>query len=65
MVGAPSNANSSCRPNIEIVFTTTPQALLDGIHKKHQVYLGYHDNSTQADNLAKVIQLCDGLFKRD
>src|SRR5579872_7215266 len=24
MAGAPLNANASCRPNIEIVFTTTP-----------------------------------------
>src|SRR5262245_16227007 len=28
-VGAPINTAPDCRPNIEIVFTTTPQALLD------------------------------------
>jgi hypothetical protein len=37
-----------------LLFTTTPQALLDGVRKNHQVYLGYHDNSTQAETLAKV-----------
>src|SRR4051812_39239422 len=29
MVGAPVDNGDKCRPNIEIVFTTTPQALLD------------------------------------
>jgi len=43
-----------CRANISIVFTTSPQALLDGMRAKDPVMLGYYDNSAQADKLAKV-----------
>jgi hypothetical protein len=43
-----------CRANISIVFTTTPQALVDGLRAKDPVMLGYYDNSEQADKLAKV-----------
>jgi hypothetical protein len=32
-VGAPVNADAACTPNIEIVFTTTPQLLLDNVAK--------------------------------
>lgn len=31
-----------CRPNIEIVFTSDPQAVLDFVAKKRDAYLGYH-----------------------
>jgi len=52
--GAPVNTEASCTPNIEIVFTTTPQALLDNV-RKHQVwYLGYAETNAQLDELAKV-----------
>ncbi len=53
-VGAPVNADPACKPNIEVVFTTTPQALLDSVRKSGPVFLGYHDNSSQAEALAKV-----------
>jgi len=53
-VGAPVNDRSGCKPNIEIVFTTNPQALMDNVRRKQADYLGYHDNSHQADDLAKV-----------
>jgi hypothetical protein len=53
-VGAPVDKNLSCRPNIEIVFTTTPQALLDGVRKDHKVYLGYADGAARVDRLALV-----------
>ena len=53
-VGARANTRSGCRPNIEIVFTTTPQALLDNIRKKQDAFLGYADNDAQRDALAKV-----------
>ncbi|MBA2589406.1 MAG: hypothetical protein H0U98_12370 [Alphaproteobacteria bacterium] len=43
-----------CRANISIVFTTSPQALIDGLRAKDPVMLGYFDNSDQADKLAKV-----------
>jgi hypothetical protein len=52
--GAPVNARTSCKPNIEIVFTTAPQALMDNVRAGRPVLLGYHDNSGQAETLAKV-----------
>jgi hypothetical protein len=53
-VGAPVNADAACKPNIEIVFTTTPQALANTIRKKHDAYLGYADTSGQRDQLATI-----------
>jgi hypothetical protein len=52
--GAPVDPDPNCNSNIDIVFTTTPQALMDGIRQKNPVYLGYYDSSSQADALAKV-----------
>jgi hypothetical protein len=53
-VGAPVSADPACKPNVEVVFTTTPQGLLDNIRKHEPVYLGYHDSADQADILATV-----------
>jgi hypothetical protein len=53
-VGAPVDSDASCKPNIEVIFTTTPQALLDNVRTTQPVLLGYHDNSSQAEELAKV-----------
>ena len=53
-VGAPVEKNSSCRANIEIAFTTTPQALLDTVRKDHKNYLGYVSGPAQADKVAAV-----------
>jgi hypothetical protein len=53
-VGAPVNSDPGCRPNIQVVFTTTPQALLDNVRKMGPVFLGYYSNSDQADELARV-----------
>lgn len=55
-VGAPVDAHPDCRANIEIVFTTTPQGLLDNVRKEHAVYLGYSASSSQTDRLARVIR---------
>lgn len=52
-VGAPVNKDAACKPNIEIVFTTTPQALLDNIRKKQEAFLGYADTKAQRDKLAQ------------
>jgi len=52
--GAPVRADPHCKANIEIVFTTTPQALMDKVRKEHRYYLGFHYNSHQADELARV-----------
>lgn len=55
-VGAPVDARPRCTANIEIVFTTTPQGLLDNVRKEHSIYLGYASSSSQADRLAAVIR---------
>jgi hypothetical protein len=52
--GAPVNAGANCEPNIAIVFTTTPQALIDNVKKKMPGLLGYYDNRDQLDRLATV-----------
>ena len=53
-VGAPVSTDAGCKPNIEVVFTTTPQHFLDNVRKIGAVFLGYHDSTSQADELAKV-----------
>jgi hypothetical protein len=53
-VGAPVSADPGCKPNIEVVFTTTPQAFMDGVRKTGPAFLGYYDSSSQADQMAKV-----------
>jgi hypothetical protein len=53
-VNAPVNKDTSCRANIEIAFTTTPQALLDVVRKDHKNYLGYVSTPAGADALAVV-----------
>ena len=52
--GAPVITDASCKPNIEIVFTTTPQALLDNVRKNDPVYLGYATTIAQQVALAAV-----------
>jgi len=52
--GAPVNADESCKANIDIVFTTKPQGLLDSIRIKDPFLLGYFDSGAQADEMAKV-----------
>lgn len=52
--GAPVNTEASCKANIEIVFTTTPQALLDDVRRRDVYWLGYAETSAQLDELAKV-----------
>ncbi|OAI44334.1 hypothetical protein AYO42_00885 [Rhizomicrobium sp. SCGC AG-212-E05] len=53
-IGAPVDADENCRGNIQIVFTTAPQALLDNIRLKYRYYLGYHDNTRQADAMTRL-----------
>lgn len=52
--GAPVNREASCTPNIEIVFTTAPQDLLDTVARDHQHYLGYFSNIAGKNALATV-----------
>jgi hypothetical protein len=52
--GAPVNTDESCTPNIDIIFTTTPQDLLDTVSKTDQHYLGYFSSVAQKNALATV-----------
>jgi len=51
---APVNTEASCEPNIEIVFTSTPQALLDTVAKDNPLFLGYFTSEAQKEALAKM-----------
>jgi len=53
-VGAPVNPSPSCTPNIEIVFTATPQELLDSIRKRDADALGFAETAAQRNQLATV-----------
>lgn len=53
-VGAPVNGNEACTPNIQIVFTTTPQALLDDVRAHDPDYLGYAEGSAARGRLATI-----------
>jgi hypothetical protein len=48
MVGAPVGS-SSCHGNIDIVFTYSPQILLNDVRAHHPVLLGYHDVAQETD----------------
>jgi hypothetical protein len=51
-IGAPVSADAKCTFNIEIVFTKTPQALLDDMKKNQPALLGYQSSSEDLDRLA-------------
>jgi len=52
--GARINPDATCKPNIEIVFTTTPQALLDNVRQHATDYLGYAESNAELQKLATV-----------
>lgn len=52
-VGAPLGADG-CRTNIQVVFTTTPQALIDNVYAHQPEYLGYANDATARRRLATV-----------
>jgi hypothetical protein len=56
-VGAPidkhPNRNFPCKANLLIVFTTTPQALMNDVRRRHPQMLGFH-YAAQAQRLATV-----------
>jgi hypothetical protein len=52
--GAPVNTDASCAPNVEIVFTTAPQDLVNTVRQRDPDLLGYAASSAQRDALAKV-----------
>lgn len=51
-VGAPVSTDAQCKFNIEIVFTKTPQALLDDMKKNQPFLLGFWGGSEERDRLA-------------
>jgi hypothetical protein len=53
-VGAPVNSNASCTPNLQILFSSHPQILLNNIREKYPQFLGYYDNSAQLKERATV-----------
>ena len=52
--GAPVSTLESCTPNIEIIFTVTPQTLLDNVRKNDPDYLGYAETNALREKLATV-----------
>jgi hypothetical protein len=52
-VGAPVGRDG-CTPNVEIVFTTDPQGLMDTVRKVRPQLLGFAYTTRQIDDLAKV-----------
>lgn len=54
-IGAPFNTAAGCAPNLRIVFTTAPQALLDNVRKNHSALLGYTNSNRAADRVAQMI----------
>ncbi len=53
-VGAPVAPEPHCTVNIEIVFTTTPQVMIDNVREKRPNLLGYADNQSQVAVLAEI-----------
>ena len=52
--GAPVNTDKSCAANIEIVFTTAPQALLDNVRENAADYIGYASSTSALKTLATM-----------
>ena len=52
-VDAPVDNRANCRVNVQIVFSSTPQKLVEYLRKNAEDYLGAHDTGTQADALAR------------
>ncbi len=51
--GALVSTDPQCVPNIQVVFTTEPQALLDEIRRDKKHVLGYFDTIAQLNRLSK------------
>lgn len=54
LADAPVDKNPNCKPNIEVVFTTAPQSLMDNVRQKQAGFLGYADTGAKRDRLAIV-----------
>lgn len=53
-VGAPVNSTPGCAANVEVIFTTTPQALLDDVRAHSPDYLGYVEGAAQREKVATM-----------
>lgn len=53
-VGAPVNQDPGCRSNIQVIFTTKPQGLMDDVRKNQPILIGFFHNLAEADRLAQV-----------
>jgi hypothetical protein len=51
-VGAPVSKDDDCRPNIDVVFSTEPQALISDIARRKDILLGFYWNSRDLKKLA-------------
>ncbi|MBX7200190.1 MAG: hypothetical protein K1X51_12550 [Rhodospirillaceae bacterium] len=60
-IGAPVNDNESCSPNLQVIFTEHPQAMLDTIRTKLPELLGYH-YAPQTKELATVVNPIQGWY---
>jgi hypothetical protein len=54
MVGAPVSKKPDCKPNLAIIVSKDPQALMDEIRAHRTDLLGYYQSDAQADQLAKM-----------
>jgi hypothetical protein len=54
--GVPVSTRKDCQFNVEIIFTRTPQALMDSVRKLNTDVLGYAVSSAEKDRLAKFTQ---------
>jgi hypothetical protein len=53
-VGAPVNNDPACRQNVEIGFASSPQWVMDYVRDKHAAYLGFHNNTVEAEKMARM-----------
>ena len=54
--GVPVSTHKNCQFNVEIMFTRTPQALMDNVRKTSPDLLGYASSSDAQDRLSKFDQ---------
>lgn len=60
-IGAPVNPDAACSPNLQVIFTEHPQAMLDTIRTKLPELLGYH-YLPQAKELATIVNPIQGWY---
>jgi hypothetical protein len=54
IIGAPVALEVPCKINVDIVFTSDPQSLLDNVRRNYPILLGYHETAQQAQRIAIV-----------